>query len=91
MSGETNSLLDEISAEVAQLSDEEIAKAAQAIQARKEREKARMTPDAKQKMKDREKRRRLVAKEVLRIAKEKGLVAQANANVDSQGGEAAAQ
>lgn len=74
-----NSILDEISAEVSQLTDEEIAQAATQIQARKDREKARMTPDRAQKMKDREKRRRLLNKEIMRIAKEKGLVAQAQA------------
>lgn len=66
-------ILDEIAAEVAQLSDEELAAAAAQIQERNEKAKARMTPDAKQKMKDREKRRRMLNKEILRIAKEKGL------------------
>lgn len=69
-----NSILDEISAEVAQLSDEEIAKAAQAIQARQARAKAAMTPDRAQKMKDREKRRRMLNSAILKAAKAKGLV-----------------
>lgn len=75
------SILDEIAAEVAQLSDEEIAKAAQAIQARKVREKERMTPDRAQKMKDREKKRRLTNKAILMLAKQKGLLPQAEAEV----------
>lgn len=68
------SLLDQINAEVAALSDEEIAKAAQAIQARKDREKARMTPATKEKMKEREKKRRQLNAAILKAAKEKGLV-----------------
>lgn len=76
MSGEnTNSILDEISAEVAQLSDEEIAAAAAQIQARRERAKAAVTPERAQKMKDREKRRRQLQSAILKLAKEKGLVA----------------
>lgn len=70
----TTNLLDEISQEVANLSDEELAQAAQAIQARKTKEKARMTPERAQKMKDREKRRRLLNSQILKAAKEKGLV-----------------
>lgn len=71
---EDTSLLDQINAEVAALSDEEIATAAAAIQARKEREKARMTPDAKEKMKVREARRRKLNAAILAEAKRKGLV-----------------
>lgn len=74
MSGESASLLDQINEEVAALTDEEIAKAAAAIQARKEREKARMTPDAKEKMKQREKKRRQLNAQILKVAKEKGLL-----------------
>lgn len=74
-----NSILDEISEEVANLTDEEIATAAAQIQARKEREKLRMTPDRAQKMKDREKRRRLLNKRIMEVAKQKGLVAQVQA------------
>lgn len=77
--GSGQSILDEISAEVAQLTDEEIAAAATQIQARKDREKARMTPDRAQKMKDREKRRRLLNKKIMELAKAKGLVPQAQA------------
>lgn len=68
------SILDDISAEVAQLSDEEIAKAAAQIQARNDRAKASMTPDRVQKMKDREKRRRALNSAILKAAKEKGLL-----------------
>lgn len=68
------SILDEISAEVAQLSDEEIAKAAEAIQARKAKEKAKMTPEKKEAMKERERRKRAFNKAVLEAAKAKGLV-----------------
>lgn len=67
---ETNSLLDEINAEVANLSDEEIAAAAQKISARKDRAKASMTEERKQKMKDREKRRRQLDAAILKKAKE---------------------
>lgn len=74
-----NSILDEISAEVAQLSDDEIAKAAAAILERKSREKARMTPDRKEKMKLAEKRRRVTNQEILKLAKAKGLVPAAQA------------
>lgn len=69
------SLLDDISAEIAALSDQEIAEAAKQIQARKEKEKARMTPDRKEQMKEREKRRRLKNAEILKAAKAKGLTA----------------
>lgn len=76
---QTSSILDEISEEVANLTDEEIAQAASQIQARRDREKARMTPDRAQKMKDREKRRRLLNKRIMEVAKQKGLVAQVQA------------
>lgn len=71
---DSNSILDEITAEVAQLSDEEIAKAAASIVERKAKAKAAMTPDRAQKMKDREKKRRLTQSAILKLAKEKGLV-----------------
>lgn len=72
---ETNSILDDIAKEVAELSDEELAKAAAAIQERKAKEKARMTPERQQKMRDREKRRRQTNAAILAAAKAKGLVA----------------
>ena len=77
-------ILDEIAAEVAQLSDDEIAQAAQAIQARKLREKAKMTPDRKERMKERERRKRLLNKAILQLAKDKGLVQQAEAAVAAE-------
>lgn len=77
------SILDEIVAEVGNLSDDEIAVAAQAIQARKEKERAKMTPERKEQMKQREQRKRALNREILRLAKEKGLLAQANAAVDA--------
>lgn len=67
-------LLDQIEAEIGALSDQEIADAAQQIQARKERAAAAMTPERKQKMKDREKQRRLKNAAILKLAKEKGLL-----------------
>lgn len=69
-----SSILDEIAAEVGQLSDEEIQKAAAAILERKERAKQAMTPERAQKMKDREKRRRQLNSAILAAAKAKGLV-----------------
>lgn len=75
-----DNILDQISAEVAGLSDAEIAEAAKQILARKEREKQKMTPDKKEKMKERERRKRLLNKEIMRLAKEKGLVETAQAN-----------
>lgn len=69
-----DSILDEINAEVAQLSDEEIAKAAAQILESRERAKGRMTPDRKQKMRDQEKKRRETQKAILAAAKAKGLV-----------------
>ena len=74
---QSKSILDEITAEVSQLTDEEIAQAAAKIQERQAAARARMTPETKQKMKDREKRRRLTNQAILKLAKEKGLVAQA--------------
>lgn len=71
---DTNSILDEIAAEVGQLTDEEIATAAAAIQAKKEKAKLSMTPERAQKMKDREKKRRLTNSAILKLAKEKGLL-----------------
>lgn len=68
------SLLDEIAGEISQLSDAEIAEAAAKIQAQKDRAKAAMTPERAQKMKDREKKRRLLNAEILKLAKAKGLV-----------------
>lgn len=69
------SLLDDISAEIGQLSDEDIAKAAAQILERKEKAKAAMTPERAQKMKDREKKRRQYNSELLKVAKAKGLIA----------------
>lgn len=71
------SILDEISAEVANLTDEEIAAAAAQIMASREKAKARMTPESKEKMKQREKKRREMQKAILALAKQKGLVPQA--------------
>lgn len=71
---EANSILDDINTEVSNLSDEEIAAAAAKISARKDRAKASMTDERKQKMKDREKRRRQLDKAILDRAKQ--LVAQ---------------
>lgn len=67
-------LLDQIEAEIGALSDQEIADAAAQIQARKDRAAQAMTPERKQKMKDREKLRRLKNAAILKVAKEKGLV-----------------
>lgn len=74
MSEQTNSILDEINAEVAQLSDEEIAKAAASILQGRERAKSRMTPDRKENMRQQEKKRRERQKAILAMAKQKGLV-----------------
>lgn len=68
------SLLDDIAKEVSELSDDEIAAAAAKITERKAKEKARMTPERAQKMKDREKRRRQLNAAILAAAKAKGLV-----------------
>lgn len=68
------SLLDDIAKEVSELTDEQIAEAAAKIVARKATEKARMTPERAQKMKDREKRRRQLNSAILAAAKAKGLV-----------------
>jgi hypothetical protein len=68
------SLLDDIAAEVSQLTDEEIAAAAASIMARKTKEKARMTPERIQAGKDREKKRRMTNAAILALAKEKGIV-----------------
>lgn len=67
-------LLDDIQKEISELSDEQIAEAASKIVARKQREKARMTPDKKEQMKQRETRRRQLNAAILKAAKEKGLV-----------------
>lgn len=67
-------LLDDIQTEVSQLSDEDIAKAAAEIQAKREAAKARVTPDQKNRMKEREKHRRLRNSAILQLAKQKGLV-----------------
>lgn len=67
-------LLDDIANEVSQLTDEQIAEAANAILARKAKEKGRMTPDRVQKMKDREKARRTRNQEILKLARAKGIV-----------------
>lgn len=77
------SLLDDIATEIGQLSDEEIAEAAAKIQASKDKAKAAMTPERVQKMKDREKKRRLLNAAILKAAKDKGLVA--GAAVASEG------
>lgn len=69
------SLLDEISAEVGQMSDEELAAAAAKITERREKAKQAMTPERIQKSKDREKKRRQLNSEILKAAKAKGLVA----------------
>lgn len=70
----SDSMLDQISAEIAELSDEELAAAAQKIQARNDAARQRMTPERKQKMKDAEARRRKLNAAILKAAKEKGLV-----------------
>lgn len=67
-------LIDDISKEVSELSDADIAAAAAQILERKAKEKARMTPDRAAKMKEREKHRRLLNSAILKAAKEKGLV-----------------
>ncbi len=77
------SILDDIAAEVAQLTDAEIAATANALLARKERDKAKMTPDKKQQMKDREKRKRLLNKEIMKLAKAKGFIADAEAAAEA--------
>lgn len=69
------SMLDDIQKEVSELTDAEIAEAAGKIQARQDRAKASMTPERKQKMKDREAHRRKLNAAILKAAKEKGLVA----------------
>lgn len=68
------SILDEISAEVGQMTDEQLAEAAAKIQGRRERAKAAMTPERIQKAKDREAKRRKLNSEILKAAKAKGLV-----------------
>lgn len=68
------SLLDEISAEVGNMSDEELAVAAAKITERRERAKAAMTPERIQKGKDREKRRRQLNAAIVKAAKAKNLV-----------------
>lgn len=73
MAETAQSILDEIAQEVEALSDDEIAKAAAAIQARKATEKARMTPERQQKMRDREKRRRELNKAIMLAAKKRGI------------------
>lgn len=76
------SLLDDITKEVSQLSDEEIAKAAATIQARRQEQRQKQnTPERRAKMKAREQHKRAVNKEILRIAREKGLLQTAEANV----------
>lgn len=78
------SMLDDITKEVAGLSDEEIAKAALAIQAKRADQRQKQnTPERRAKMKAREQRKRAVNKEILRIAREKGLLAQAEAAADA--------
>lgn len=75
----SDSILDDIAAEVAALTDEELAEAASKIQAQRVAARARMTPDRAQKMKDREKARRQKNALIVKLAKEKGLVADATA------------
>lgn len=73
-----SNILDEITKEVNELSDEQLAEAAAQIlerqRAQRERAKSSMTPERAQAMKEREKRRRQTNAEIVRLAKEKGLV-----------------
>ena len=68
------SVLDEITKEVSQMTDEQIAEAAAKLLAQQERAKQRMTPERKQAMREREARRRKLNQAILREAKAKGLV-----------------
>lgn len=77
-------LLDEIAKDLSELTDEQIAEAAQKILARQAKTKAAMTPDRIQKGKDREKRRRALNSAILKAAKEKGLVAAAAVPVEGE-------
>ena len=62
---EDQTLFDEIAAEVDDMTDEELAQAAEQIKERKAREKAKMTPEKKEAQKLREKKKRLRQKEIL--------------------------
>lgn len=67
-------ILDDINAEVAQLSDEELTKAAAAIMERRDKAKAAVTPERKAKARAQDKARRDKASAILKLAKERGLV-----------------
>lgn len=67
-------LLDEVQAEVNQLTDEQIAEAAQKLIARQQAQRAAITPERAAKAKEREKRRRMLNSEIVKLAKAKGLV-----------------
>jgi hypothetical protein len=82
----SNNIMDEIAQEVAQLTDEEIARAAAAIQQRRAKAKAAMSPDRKERMKERERRKRLLQKAILQLAREKGLLAEAQERADASAG-----
>lgn len=80
-----SSILDEVAAEVANLSDEEIAAAAAKIDAQRRKQRQSMTEERKAKMKAAEQKRRAVKSAILKLAKEKGLLPQAEAQVAAQG------
>lgn len=76
-----NSIMDEINAELASLSDEQIAAAALEIQARNDKARLAMnSPERKAKMRASEKKRRETNKAIMALAKQKGLLPQAQAN-----------
>lgn len=78
------SLLDDITKEVSGLSDDEIAAAAAQIQAKRLAQRTKQnTPERRTAMKAREQKKRAINKEIMRLAKEKGLLPTAQANVDA--------
>lgn len=78
------SLLDDITKEVSGLSDDEIAAAAAQIQAKRLAQRSKQnTPERRTAMKAREQKKRAINKEIMRLAKEKGLLGTATANVDA--------
>lgn len=76
------SLLDDITKEVSGLSDAEIAEAAASIQAKRLAQRTKQnTPERREKMKAREQHKRAVNKAILQLAKDRGLLPVAEANV----------
>lgn len=70
-----SNLLDDIANDIANLSDDDLKAAAEEILAARERAKARpLSAATKERMREREKRRRKYNSELLKIAREKGLV-----------------